>query len=283
MDTHLPSTSVREALLFSAKMRQPQSVPIEEKETYVEKVLKMCGLEHFVDMIVGPLGVEHRKRTMIGVELIAKPSLIFLDERTSGLDSQSAWAITSFLRNLAGSGQAIVCTIHQPSAELFQMFDQLLWLCKGGQTVYFGDIGERSPRSSVISSGMARASVAIPRICESGALFAGRCADGMALQCRVYPESDRRGGDGDDDDGLAQDVEGGAGVWTTADFLVAVTDPYGHIARSGFEVHAPRTALEFTEYFKQSDVAQLNREDMDAYMEEFVGKPARARTSSRRV
>ncbi|OBZ76087.1 Brefeldin A resistance protein [Grifola frondosa] len=149
MDTHLPSTSVREALLFSAKMRQPQSVPIEEKEAYVEKVLKMCGLEHFADAIVGSLGVEHRKRTTIGVELVAKPSLIFLDEPTSGLDSQSAWAITSFLRDLADSGQAIVCTIHQPSAELFQVFDRLLLLRKGGQTVYFGDIGERS--STLIS------------------------------------------------------------------------------------------------------------------------------------
>ena len=109
-----------------------------------ETVLKMCGLEAYGDAVVGSLGVEHRKRTTIAVELVAKPSLIFLDEPTSGLDSQSAWAITSFLRDLADSGQAIVCTIHQPSAELFQVFDRLLLLRKGGQTVYFGDIGTRS-------------------------------------------------------------------------------------------------------------------------------------------
>ena len=109
-----------------------------------EKVLKMCGLEAYGDAIVGSLGVEHRKRTTIAVELVAKPSLIFVDEPTSGLDSQSAWAIMSFLRDLADSGQAIVCTIHQPSAELFQVFDRLLLLKKGGQTVYFGDIGPRS-------------------------------------------------------------------------------------------------------------------------------------------
>ncbi|OJT05939.1 Brefeldin A resistance protein [Trametes pubescens] len=144
MDTHLPTSSVREALLFSACLRQPQSVPLEEKKAYVEKVLEMCGLASYADAIVGSLGVEHRKRTTIAVELVAKPSLIFLDEPTSGLDSQSAWAITSFLRDLADSGQAIVCTIHQPSAELFQVFDRLLLLRKGGQTVYFGDIGPRA-------------------------------------------------------------------------------------------------------------------------------------------
>ena len=104
----------------------------------------MCGLEAYADAVVGSLGVEHRKRTTIAVELVAKPSLIFLDEPTSGLDSQSAWAIVSFLRDLADSGQAIICTIHQPSAELFQVFDRLLLLRKGGQTVYFGDIGPNS-------------------------------------------------------------------------------------------------------------------------------------------
>ncbi|KAI0767296.1 pleiotropic drug resistance ABC transporter [Fomes fomentarius] len=144
VDTHLPTATVREALLFSANLRQPQSVPLEEKKAYIEKVLKMCGLAAYADAVVGSLGVEHRKRTTIAVELVAKPSLIFLDEPTSGLDSQSAWAITSFLRDLADSGQAIVCTIHQPSAELFQVFDRLLLLKKGGQTVYFGDIGSRS-------------------------------------------------------------------------------------------------------------------------------------------
>ena len=77
----------------------------------VEQCLKMCGLEAYADAIIGSLGVEHRKRTTIGVELAAKPRLLlFLDEPTSGLDSQSAWAIMSFLRSLADSGQAIVCT-----------------------------------------------------------------------------------------------------------------------------------------------------------------------------
>ncbi|KAG1767598.1 ABC-2 type transporter-domain-containing protein [Suillus placidus] len=145
MDTHLPQSTVREALLFSAHLRQPQTVPMAELAEYVDKCLVMCGLEDYADAVVGSLGVEHRKRTTIGVELAAKPKLLlFLDEPTSGLDSQSAWAIMKFLRELANNGQAILCTIHQPSGELFQVFDRLLLLKKGGQTVYFGDIGEGS-------------------------------------------------------------------------------------------------------------------------------------------
>jgi len=145
MDTHVPFSTVREALLFSAKLRQPPSVSVAEKEAYVEKCLEMCGLEAYGDATVGSLNVEHRKRTTIAVELAAKPKLLlFLDEPTSGLDSQSAWAIMSFLRTLADNGQAILCTIHQPSAELFQVFDRLLLLRKGGQTVYFGDLGRNA-------------------------------------------------------------------------------------------------------------------------------------------
>ena len=70
--------------------------------------------------------------------------LLFLDEPTSGLDSQSSWAIVAFLRKLADRGQAVLSTIHQPSSILFQEFDRLLFLAKGGKTVYFGEIGEQS-------------------------------------------------------------------------------------------------------------------------------------------
>jgi ATP-binding cassette, subfamily G (WHITE), member 2, PDR len=89
--------------------------------------------------------VEQRKRLTIGVELAARPALLlFLDEPTSGLDSQTAWSICNLLRKLANNGQAILCTIHQPSALLFQEFDRLLFLVAGGQPVYFGEIGQDS-------------------------------------------------------------------------------------------------------------------------------------------
>lgn len=100
--------------------------------------------EQETDLRLG-LNVEQRKRLTIGVELAAKPELLlFLDEPTSGLDSQTAWSICSLMRKLANSGQAILCTIHQPSALLVQNFDRLLFLASGGKTVYFGAIGENA-------------------------------------------------------------------------------------------------------------------------------------------
>src|SRR5580692_5727709 len=70
--------------------------------------------------------------------LFCKPldRFLFLDEPTSGLDSQTAWSIIALLRKLANNGQAILCTIHQPSAILFQEFNHLLFLASGGRTVY---------------------------------------------------------------------------------------------------------------------------------------------------
>lgn len=148
-DIHLETTTVREALQFSAFLRQPDSVPKEEKVKYVEEIIALLEMQPYADAIVGVpgegLNVEQRKRLTIGVELAAKPDLLlFLDEPTSGLDSQTAWAITGLLRKLSDHGQAILCTIHQPSAILFQQFDRLLLLAKGGKTVYFGDIGKSS-------------------------------------------------------------------------------------------------------------------------------------------
>lgn len=91
------------------------------------------------------MNVEQRKRLTIGVELAARPQLLlFLDEPTSGLDSQTSWSILDLIEILTKHGQAILCTIHQPSAMLFQRFDRLLFLAKGGRTVYFGQIGENS-------------------------------------------------------------------------------------------------------------------------------------------
>lgn len=104
----------------------------------------MLELQDLADAVVFSLGVEARKRLTIGVELASKPSLLFLDEPTSGLDGQSAWNLVRFLRKLADNGQSILCTIHQPSSMLIQTFDKLLLLESGGETVYFGDIGQDS-------------------------------------------------------------------------------------------------------------------------------------------
>lgn len=147
LDMHDPSQTVREALRFSADLRQPVETPQEEKYTYVEEVIALLEMESIADAIIGSpeagLTVEQRKRVTIGVELAAKPQLLlFLDEPTSGLDSQSAYNIVRFLQKLARAGQAILCTIHQPNAALFENFDRLLLLKSGGRCIYFGDIGK---------------------------------------------------------------------------------------------------------------------------------------------
>ena len=142
-DLHDGTQTVREAIEFSALLRQDRRVPRAEKLAYVDRVVELLELGELQDAIVSSLGVEQRKRLTIGVELAARPSLLlFLDEPTSGLDSQSAYSIVRFLKKLSRAGQAIVCTIHQPSSVLIQEFDMVLALNPGGNTFYFGPIGE---------------------------------------------------------------------------------------------------------------------------------------------
>jgi ATP-binding cassette, subfamily G (WHITE), member 2, SNQ2 len=145
MDVHEGTATVREAMRFSAYLRQPSEVPQAEKDDYVEEMIELLELQDLADALVFSLGAEARKRLTIGVELASKPELLlFLDEPTSGLDSQSAYNLVRFLRKLADHGQAILCTIHQPSSLLFESFDRLLLLEQGGETVYFGPIGHDS-------------------------------------------------------------------------------------------------------------------------------------------
>ena len=136
MDVHVGTATVREAMRFSTYLRQPYHVPKEEKDVYIKEVLELLELQPLADAIVFSLNIEARKRLTIGVKLTLKPELLlFLDKSTSGLDSQSAWNIVRFLRKLADRGQAILCTIHQPSSLLFSSFNRLLLLESGGETV----------------------------------------------------------------------------------------------------------------------------------------------------
>jgi ATP-binding cassette subfamily G (WHITE) protein 2 (SNQ2) len=143
MDLHDGTATIREALEFSAILRQDKGIPRQEKIDYVDKIIDLLELHDIQDVLVSSLGVEQKKRLTIGVELAAKPSLLlFLDEPTSGLDSNSAYSIVRFLKKLASAGQAIVCTIHQPSSVLIQQFDMILALNPGGNTFYFGPVGK---------------------------------------------------------------------------------------------------------------------------------------------
>ncbi|KAI1387801.1 ATP-binding cassette transporter [Hypoxylon trugodes] len=147
-DVHLSTSTVREALRLTARLRQPASVPISEKYDCVETVISMLEMGDVANALIGTpgagLSLEKRKRVSIGVELAAKPDiLLFLDEPTSGLDGDSAFSIISLMRKLADAGQTILCTIHQPSFELVEQFDSLLLLIPGGKTAYFGPMGPK--------------------------------------------------------------------------------------------------------------------------------------------
>lgn len=143
MDLHDGTATIREALEFSAILRQDRTISRADKIAYVDKIIDLLELRDMQDALIRCLGVEQRKRVTIGVELAAKPSLLlFLDEPTSGLDSQSAYNIIRFLKKLSEAGQAIICTIHQPSSVLIQEFDMILALNPGGNTFYFGPVGD---------------------------------------------------------------------------------------------------------------------------------------------
>ncbi|KAM7193864.1 P-loop containing nucleoside triphosphate hydrolase protein [Rhypophila sp. PSN 637] len=150
-DVHLSTMTVREAFVFSALLRQPPKYSRQEKLQLVDSVIADLDMVPFQHAAIGLPGVPgpglnagQRKRLTIGLELVARPELLlFLDEPTSGLDSNTAWSICKLLRKLCQDGQTVLCTIHQPSASLLQMFDKLLLLDRG-KTVYFGDVGQDS-------------------------------------------------------------------------------------------------------------------------------------------
>lgn len=143
MDIHDETSTVREALEFSALLRQSTAVSEQEKLSYVNTVIETLDLVDLQDAIIGSLDIEKKKRVTIGVELCAKPELLlFLDEPTSGLDSQGASSIVALLRRLSDQGLAILCTIHQANQEQFEQFDRVLALSPGGNTYYFGEVGE---------------------------------------------------------------------------------------------------------------------------------------------
>ncbi|KAJ1429997.1 P-loop containing nucleoside triphosphate hydrolase [Sesbania bispinosa] len=79
-----------------------------------------------------------KRRLSISVELLTQPHIMFMDEPTSGLDSAAAFYVILSLRSIAHDGRIVICSIHQPSSEVFRLFDDLVILA-GGETVYFGE------------------------------------------------------------------------------------------------------------------------------------------------
>uniref|UniRef100_A0A0A0LDZ6 ABC transporter domain-containing protein n=1 Tax=Cucumis sativus TaxID=3659 RepID=A0A0A0LDZ6_CUCSA len=136
-------------LLFSTWLRLSSNVDTKTRKMFVEEVMELIELDKLRDALVGLPGVdglstEQRKRLTIAVELVANPSIIFMDEPTSGLDARSAAIVMRTVRNTVDTGRTVVCTIHQPSIDIFEAFDELLLMKRGGQMIYAGPLGERS-------------------------------------------------------------------------------------------------------------------------------------------
>ncbi|ETM02395.1 hypothetical protein L917_01129 [Phytophthora nicotianae] len=144
MDIHSDASTFREALTFSAFLRQDADVPDSQKYDSVNECLDLLNLHPIADQIIRGSSTEQMKRLTIGVELAAQPSVLFLDEPTSGLDARSAKLIMDGVRKVADTGRTIVCTIHQPSSVMFSAFDSLLLLKRGGEMVFFGDLGDKA-------------------------------------------------------------------------------------------------------------------------------------------
>lgn len=118
-------------------------------QIFVEEVMELVELDSLQDALVGLPGItglstEQRKRLTIAVELVANPSIIFMDEPTSGLDARAAAIVMRTVRNTVDTGRTVVCTIHQPSIDIFEAFDELLLLKRGGQIIYLGPLGSNS-------------------------------------------------------------------------------------------------------------------------------------------
>ncbi|KAK3018922.1 hypothetical protein RJ639_003519 [Escallonia herrerae] len=150
-DIHSPQVTVRESLVFSAFLRLSKEVSKEEKMIFVDEVMDLVELDNLKDAIVGLPGItglstEQRKRLTIAVELVANPSIIFMDEPTSGLDARAAAIVMRTVRNTVDTGRTVVCTIHQPSIDIFEAFDELLLMKRGGQVIYSGPLGRNSKK-----------------------------------------------------------------------------------------------------------------------------------------
>eukprot|EP00284_Hemiselmis_tepida_P012249 CAMPEP_0174917844 /NCGR_PEP_ID=MMETSP1355-20121228/2719_1 /TAXON_ID=464990 /ORGANISM="Hemiselmis tepida, Strain CCMP443" /LENGTH=719 /DNA_ID=CAMNT_0016162981 /DNA_START=34 /DNA_END=2193 /DNA_ORIENTATION=- len=147
-DIVMGTLTVRENLMFSAELRLPGTISYDEKQRRVQNVIDELGLNKVAESKVGNEFIRgisggERKRVNIGMELITSPSVLFLDEPTTGLDATTSSQVLALLKRLARHGRTIILSIHQPRFKIFDMFDTLT-LLSDGNFVYHG------PASGVI-------------------------------------------------------------------------------------------------------------------------------------
>lgn len=138
----LGTLTVRETITYSAHLRLPTSLTKQEVNDIVDATITDMGLQDCSHRLIGNWHLRgisggEKKRLSIALEILTKPRLLFLDEPTSGLDSAAAFFVVQILRYIAQDGRTVISSIHQPSSEVFALFDDLV-LLSGGQTVYSG-------------------------------------------------------------------------------------------------------------------------------------------------
>lgn len=141
-DCLMGTLSVRENIYFSACLRLKNSFSRKEKKAKVQKVIEKLGLLEVADTKIGTeftRGVSggERKRTHIAMELVISPSVLFLDEPTTGLDAFTAVNLMKILKKIGDEGKIIIMAIHQPRYAIFNLFDSIT-LLSHGRTVYQG-------------------------------------------------------------------------------------------------------------------------------------------------
>ncbi|KAI4304585.1 hypothetical protein MLD38_040072 [Melastoma candidum] len=145
-DNLIGTLTVRETISYSARLRLPDSMSWSEKRALVDSTIIEMGLQECADTVIGNWHLRgisggEKRRVSIALEILMRPRLLFLDEPTSGLDSASAFFVTQMLRSLSRDGRTVIASIHQPSSEVFELFDRL-YLLSGGKAVYFGNTSE---------------------------------------------------------------------------------------------------------------------------------------------
>ncbi|EEH43518.2 uncharacterized protein PADG_08138 [Paracoccidioides brasiliensis Pb18] len=135
-DILIPTLTVRETLQYSADLRLPPPTTQKERQNVVEKAILELGLKECADTRIGSSAHKgcsggEKRRTSIGVQLLANPSVLFCDEPTTGLDATSAFQIIRTLKRLAQDGRTIIISIHSPRSEIWGLFDRVVLLSRG--------------------------------------------------------------------------------------------------------------------------------------------------------